>query len=323
MQGSNNLSLRYDYWVNGTSWRPRQLFFAALPRVDVATMTPAPADPSSATQRFALLPFSVGHLFRQPNSSQVPTVHQILVHGSQATYDTCDFSDVDVVVVLDDARPFSIPQHRGSIVALQLLLRDIYAYDPLMHHGLMFIGKQTLLAYEESFLPLETLKLAKVAYGQKTMELTRKTSAASDALRRLQNAAANLKVQIATGSYLKGDYQLKTFLSGILLLPALFLATRGRYVYKRESFALVNPEFQAQEWEFIWQAELTRLLWRRPPRSPATRALSKLGHPRLEILLADRFSPRLNIRNRQIRSNLDKLLRSAEPFFGKLGELCR
>jgi hypothetical protein len=58
-------------------------------------------------------------------------------------------------------------------------------------------------------------------------------------------------------------YRLKSFLSKILLLPAVYIQARDQQgVFKRESFAMAEQDFAKSDWEIVRRASAIRQSWR-------------------------------------------------------------
>jgi predicted nucleotidyltransferase len=252
------------------------------------------------------------------HADRLPTVANILVHGSQATADACDFSDVDILVILEDRRDFQRDEHVRTIRELRTLLASIYAFDPLMHHGLMLLAASELDAYDERFLPVEALQLSKVLFGPLSLRLNPGTADAARSRQRVQAAAASLRDQLLRREHLRGDYQLKNLVSGILLLPALFLAAHNTFVYKRRSFELARSHFSSAAWDFIAAAEQVRRDWVRPRDPWWKKAVAAIGHPRSRTLLSDVMPSRLNLAQPAQQSRLRELEGRANLFFTEL-----
>jgi len=195
------------------------------------------------------------------------------------------------------------------------LLRAVLSFDPLMHHGLMFIGRSKFGRYEETFLPVATLRLARVLYGSNVVELTFAGPDLARAKRRLRQAVAALRKQIQSGVYSRSDYHLKNFISGVLLLPALYLASRSVFVYKRDSFALAKSEFKSPQWALIERAEELRLSWRQSPGPRFISTLLRAFHPRAAMTLSARVPTRRNVRRLLERHTSERIASEAAALF--------
>lgn len=244
-------------------------------------------------------------------------IRHVLVHGSAATQDMCAFSDIDVAVFVDDSRPFSAAEHRVAVRELRRLLHTIFHHDALMHHGLMFAPATSLDAYDQRFLPLETLRNARVLHGPQTFEVRVIEPARDDAAQSLASCARSLRKHLHEAAFCANDYTFKNFLSGALLMPARVLAAHGTYVYKRESFALAKELFKPQAWDFIARCEGLRALWQRPPAPAAHRAVPRAAHPKLLQIFGARYAPRLNVR-RVSRPMLEGLIQTAHLFLDRV-----
>jgi predicted nucleotidyltransferase len=306
----------YDRWVNGSGLRLVQLASGEAPSHQAPEPSPAVA---------ATAPNITLDLERYDGAPELPAldaeallpISHVLVHGSMATHDSCAFSDVDIAVIVDDRGRFSPELHRAAVLELRRLLHAVLAYDPLMHHGLMFFPASGLACYDQRFLPLETLKCARVLHGPSALNVHLTDAPASlfrDALRR---CAASLRKHVRERTFLNNDYRLKNFLSGALLMPARILAARGIHVYKRDSFEIARELFARSDWEFILRCEGLRAFWKTPREPMAHRLVPNNCHPSLRQVIGLRMSPTMNAR-RLSKAMTDGLLRSAERFLDRV-----
>ncbi len=315
----------YERWVNGSdlAWK-RRLFnrWKAMPPASVpfASQT-LPNSDDVALQLVRYLPASARSFVAALPDAVPSPIHAIIVHGSQATDSpTCDFSDVDVMVILDDRTSHSRAGHTRAIALLQWLLKQVYTYDPLMHHGLMFFPCSGLYAYDQAFLPIETLRLAKSLGGTQTLSLTKAPADLGRISARLSNSIISLRRSFRRGEYRRSDYQLKRILSGILLLPTVILATRGEFVYKIRSFELAKELFNDSQWDLIALAEEMRMRWRRPATSRITKLLISRLHPQVGIDWVRRFGPSYNAAH-LIGEKQDRLAEAAPACLDRLDGL--
>jgi predicted nucleotidyltransferase len=307
----------YDRWVNGAGLRLLQLAVGAVPE----NQKPKPSSPPvpASTREITL------HLSQFDGEPELPPldreallpVSHVLVHGSMATRDACAFSDVDIAVIVDDTQEFAPRQYRTAVVELRRLLHAALSYDPLMHHGLMFLPASALRCYDQRFLPIETLRCARVLHGPSTLQLSLVPAPDGSFAQTLRRCAAALRKHVRERSFLQNDYQLKNFLSGALLMPARILAARGIHVYKRDSFAIAQELFSRSEWEFVARCEGLRAFWKAQHEPLADRCLPKRCHPRLRLVIGSRMSSTMNAR-RLSTAMTDGLLKSAEQFLNRV-----
>lgn len=247
----------YEMFVNGTSLSLPHFLLApyrSLPLLDL----PAPSSGSGDEITLQINPSDEFGLRAAP----LPTVHSILLHGSRALNDAVPFSDTDALIVLDDSQPHSQRELIGDIVRLRKLCCTLYSLDPLMHHGLMFLNASDLRAYDESFLPVATLAESRSLYGETRLRIRPQPNPPLDfCRRRFFDSVRNLCAYDFSPPPTQQDFILKWHLSGILLLPALFLAAHGRFVHKRDSFAIAYGDYPNLRWDVVKTAERMRSDW--------------------------------------------------------------
>lgn len=307
----------YERWVNGSELRVVELASGRMPQSGPASTPPQPADEGAPVQ-LQLEP-DEGSSAGLPSldAAALAPISHVLLHGSMATRDACDFSDVDVAVIVDDANDYPLDAHRAAITELRRLLRAVFGRDALMHHGLMFFAGSGLQRYDEQFLPVATLRCARVLHGPRELRLRVVNAPEGSFNTTLRSSARSLRKHIQERDFLKDDYALKRMLSGSLLMPARALAADGRHVYKRDSFYMARDMFSTREWEFIARCEGLRALWARPAAPVLARGVPAKSHPRLRNLVDARMAPRLNVRRLSQRM-IDGLTVSANAFLDRV-----
>ncbi|HKU67691.1 MAG TPA: nucleotidyltransferase domain-containing protein [Candidatus Baltobacteraceae bacterium] len=304
----------YDRWVNGNDLRLLDLAAGRKPSGIPPACLGDAACGESRDVTLELPPYED----REPalpalDARALTPVKHVLVHGSVATQDACPFSDVDIAVFVDDLAAYTREEHEAAVCELRRLLHAALAFDPLMHHGLMFAPAASLRRYNQRFLPVDTLARARVLHGPRTLQLRAVPVPADDFAQSARSAAVSLRKQVVARSFLHDDYRLKSFLSGALLMPARVLAAHGTCVYKRESFDLARSLFEAAPWEFITRCEALRALWKRPAAPLPQRFVPGATHPHLRQVIAQRMGPRLNVL-RLSSAMIDSLVSGAHRF---------
>lgn len=306
----------YDRWVNGAGLRLVQLVSGAAPEDPSPELSPT-VQAGTHVSRLHLERYDSEPQLPALNAASLLPITHVLIHGSMATHDACAFSDIDVAVIVEDRRQFKVEAHRAAVFELRRLLHAVLAYDPLMHHGLMFMRASALTNYDQRFLPIETLRCARVLHGPETLELSSTNAPQETFAERLRRCAASLRKHVRDRAFLQNDYALKNFLSGALLMPARVLAANGIHVYKRDSFEIARELFNAPDWDFITRCEALRAFWKSPHEPLADRYVPNRCHPRLRQIIGARMSPKMNVR-RLSKSMVDGLLRCADRFLDRL-----
>ena len=158
---------------------------------------------------------------------------KLILHGSFATYDYTQFSDIDLLLILD-IKNCDIKKIKWGIKKILFL---IFSYDYTQHHGIFTLPVEMLNCYPEWFLPISTFKRAK-SFSDKLSLNFSYYSDINFSKMRLLKFLDSLMLSYKSKIYLKNGYNFKHFASRILLLPALFLEIKGKNLYKRDSFKI-------------------------------------------------------------------------------------
>lgn len=189
-----------------------------------------------------------------------PYMRGDFIHGSLATLDYTDFSDVDVGLIVKNEVMLS-PEHLKELKrSLKSALKIILKFDNLQHHGFFIIPEGFLINYPKDYLPEEVFAYSKSLskpfrlkireYEQPDYAREKFANMAKTIIRKTSNPPRNL-------------YDLKLFLSQFMLLPTLYLQAKGIYEYKKFSFEIVRKEFP-EDWWVIDEASKIRNDWIRP-----------------------------------------------------------
>ncbi len=189
----------------------------------------------------------------------------VLIQGSLGTQEEVRYSDFDAVAVLRQDS-FRSADTLYEVVSLLRQSRSImYSMDPLQHHGWFTIPFFVWHQYHESYLPLAALEHA-AALGRPFS--TQLSICTEDRLReRLVAFCQAIRSEVESRRYLQSWYACKSFLSKLLLLPAMYVQVRdNRGVFKAHSFASAKPDFSPEAWLAIEVATKLRTDWC-PPRT--------------------------------------------------------
>jgi hypothetical protein len=208
-----------------------------------------------------------------------PYLHGFYLHGSLSTLDDTAFSDVDDFVIIRRevaTNPDALQQCAAACVAAA---RFLYEHDPWQHHRHYVVSEIDLRWYAPVYLPPQVLRFATAILGPQRLAIAARGSATAD--RAVARALAQELVLNAERE-VSNLWRLKWVVSGVLLLPALYLASRGAHCYKKFSFEHARPAFGAA-WEAVTLASEIRSRWNFSP-SPTERmlrlaALDGLGNP--------------------------------------------
>ncbi len=205
---------------------------------------------------------AVDHLAAYARRELAPHVWGFYLHGSLSTLDYTPYSDADdfMVIKRDTVLDAAALQHCAAkcLAASHFL----YEHDPLQHHRHFIITEIDLHRYPAAFLPPEILRFATAVIGPHRLAIGMRESSTTDgSVRTMAHELANWGTPNAV---LPNTWHLKYLLSSVLLLPALYLQSRGTPCYKKFSFERARPAFGAA-WRAVDLASELRRTWTYSP----------------------------------------------------------
>lgn len=239
---------------------------------------------------------------------------RVLLHGSLASDDWTGYRDADLLLLVDAATCADAAALRRLRQAALPLLRALYAFDPLQHHGLFVVPAAELAAWPEHVLPVASLQRAVDLGGDGVSLAVRPHRHALAA----QAEFAWLVDYFRTANAPHDAYSWKAFLSVLMLVPAIFLGAQGQPVWKAESFARVRALVPASLWQPQLDAAALRQRWQTDTPSWLRRLLRIAPDPRFLAQVARRHT--------RLRAGIlpvagDELLRRARALVAHLQSL--
>ena len=157
--------------------------------------------------------------------------------------------------------------------------------DPLQHHGVFMIDINTFPFYWQMDLPVEVLKKAKhFGYTATRLAITGVLSEDIGSLKAAESIMEVINQFIGKDYRQVGLWEWKFFISDLLLFPTLLLGSKGKYIYKRDSFPLVKKMFSADAWYCIETASRIRDSW---PEATTLKKYESVRHSVAEKPLED------------------------------------
>lgn len=182
----------------------------------------------------------------------------VIVHGSFATNEVIPYSDFDGLLIVRDQFKNSRPLKAFIKESMKL----INEFDPLQHHGWFIIYENQLQDYPNTYFPIELYEYSRVIFPNIPHEINIRYSNNIDYIYPFNRLAGFLKSKITSGYRPMNAYSLKSFLSQVMLLPAIYYqAKTGNGIFKKHSFDLVKNDFKEESWEAIQIATKIRNEW--------------------------------------------------------------
>jgi hypothetical protein len=215
------------------------------------------------------LPISLGRREWRPDPPEAPLARKLrralahdgivdlIFYGSQARGKLTGFSDVDAVLVLEDAVAEDIGALRDLRPRVLAAQRAVLRYQPMQHHG-FDVATRKLLGDTSEALALPAAALADTrslkGLGVAGFSGTKTRTAAKGRLREL---ADHLETR---SDWPRHAAQTHGFVAMFELVPVLFLQACGVSVPKAESFEEARTVFGRSWWPYDVLRDI-RLLW--------------------------------------------------------------
>ena len=179
----------------------------------------------------------------------------LVVQGSFADGQTTNYSDLDLIIFYQH----SITEIREIKCQIERFLLEI---DPLQHHGVFMIDTKTFNFYWQMDLPIEVLcrarSLRKDSITLKITQWIDEDVSPRKAVLGILDVVSNLEREAF--NYV-GVWTWKYFLSQLMLLPTLYFATTGRYMYKAGTFERFRPLISDDAYYCLERASEIRSAW--------------------------------------------------------------
>lgn len=205
------------------------------------------------------------------------------LHGSMATLDYVHgWSDVDILAVIPRevlTDRYRLILLRNTVLQINEIISKICTFQ---HHGVMLITEYDLQNYTGHILPTEVFGYMKsmkkgksIIKGRLLDDVQQKTNKFFRVLDFIGqiNKESVMKSHAYNDEYLlseyrnaeNGMYQFKYYIEQFMLLPALYLSSKGQDCYKKYSFDAVRDVFPSEAIEWIDLVSKVRSEWEERP----------------------------------------------------------
>jgi predicted nucleotidyltransferase len=191
----------------------------------------------------------------------------IIIFGSYADKTTTNFSDYDILVILDDSQLFN------KEVWTQLLNINacIQKFDVLQHHGLFLTNKKSFKSYDNNSIPIKTLEDGNSLFRDSKFTVNFHTNNKLIDKNVYDNLEA-IDLLILEDSKKYHLFNLKRLMGSIFIQPAYYYQSKGDEITKKEALYKFAKEFKVQnelqvlsqlryDWPFKKRLELVSHLY--------------------------------------------------------------
>jgi hypothetical protein len=195
---------------------------------------------------------------------QLPSemIKAALVHGSVATGEIIPYSDLDVLLIIDENHLISSGNRATLGTGINKIYRKILEFDPLQHHGLLCLPSAALKDWPCNFFPPALFKHSKSLNGPVKDLKINFSERLWYSKQIFRNFANRLLVSSVRDLSNISAFELKSLLSEFMLLPSLWIQCRtGKGIFKKFSFDLTRKEMSSKNWMAMELASELRLSW--------------------------------------------------------------
>ena len=182
----------------------------------------------------------------------------VFIHGSVATNEVCQFSDINCIVVLERSVVFDTEKllRAQNVITNGRIYLD--AFNVWNHHGYGVLNEIDLDYYRESYLPSIVLK---ESLNLCERPLRVRIIPESKENKKVQHARLLRYFDAIKKHPWHNEYYLGHMLDLALMLPSLFLADKGIRCSKKESFVLIDHYLSNDDRKLLKDIEQARLDW--------------------------------------------------------------
>jgi len=169
-------------------------------------------------------------------------ITNLIVHGSHGDRTNCNYSDIDLTLVIND----NVLESFSKLEQLRKWLRNDFlpvslSFDPLQHHGPFFLWGNLIENYIEEILPIDAYSYS-WAMESITIDFNIQKAAVRSNNVALKSA---LNLQNESKFFSNGYtmFAMKRYLSNLMLIPALYWSDIGKPMFKADSFQPFYDKF--------------------------------------------------------------------------------
>ena len=183
----------------------------------------------------------------------------VIVHGSVATDEVISYSDFDGLLILRKSLMATSNFKKFKLESSKL----IEEFDPLQHHGWFVIPVEDFDNYDPRILPVDVLEYAKAVYPKEGLGLDiQLMQSPIDWHQPAANILRSVEGKMKRHYPPKGMFNLKSWLSEVMLIPALiYQAREEKGIFKKQSFSVMKNLYSPEAWRAIEIASNIRVHW--------------------------------------------------------------
>ncbi|MFN8234788.1 MAG: hypothetical protein U0X89_01515 [Bacteroidia bacterium] len=186
----------------------------------------------------------------------------VFLHGSLGTNELVQYSDFDALIILNQSTFDSKKSIINVATTLKKSERIMQKMDPLQHHGWFVLTEKELDDFPTSYFPPSLFEQAKCLMGKNKFQIHFQNPSNVTKLQLFKSFCNHLLSNINRIEQNLNYYEVKSLLSGFMLLPSVYLQLNSlEGVFKKESFNLLKGTLCQEEYEIMNQVSEIRANW--------------------------------------------------------------
>ena len=186
----------------------------------------------------------------------------VFLHGSLGTNELVQYSDFDALVILNHSTFNSKQSLINVATTLKKSERIMQKMDPLQHHGWFVLTEKELDDFPTRYFPPSLFEYAKCLIGNNRFQIHYQNPANDTRLQLFKSYCNHLLSNINRIEQNLNYYEVKSLLSGFMLLPSVYLQLNSpEGVFKKDSFNLLKGALRQEEYEIMNQVSEIRANW--------------------------------------------------------------
>jgi hypothetical protein len=193
---------------------------------------------------------------------QSPIVKHALIHGSIASDEVINYSDIDTALFINSNKLKYIKDLILWNKIIKLTYKEMLKHDILQHHGWVIINLKHFPILNNRVISFPILREAKSLYVQNNEQFKIGFFHDKYSLSNFRNLVNSINRKIENKEVLKSLYIFKIFISELLLLPTVYLQFKLQEdISKKSSFEMIYQHLNSQDVDTIKQIENIRISW--------------------------------------------------------------
>lgn len=193
------------------------------------------------------------------------------VHGSLGTGEEVAYSDFDALVIIKDEVLREGARLRNVAYRLNKARGMMFDCDPLQHHGWFVLPQSALQCFPEHIFPIALFAHTRsILVEQTPVKFDVHPFCEHESLISHFTAIAQSSLdELNSRRYIRNIYNLKSTLSKLMLLPALYVqSSSGVGIFKKDSFRTARRDFAESDWKIMDEISQIRREWQFTPPRP-------------------------------------------------------